>query len=150
MRRNRKTLTSYLSLRHLYQQMSKKTLYILQVMWPDMISQLLKILIIVLWKVWRLYSQCEPWWTETSRRCSVPVCNSFLYYVQYHLSENMQKVTDEHFSEHSWSSDHHIYGYSNWEDQSRTLANILINNYYCSASTPRLGKESKQKIIKLL
>ena len=46
-------------------------------------------------------------------------------------------------------ADHHIYGFSACEDFSRTLANILINNY-CSASTPRLGKESKQKIIKLL
>lgn len=45
-------------------------------------------------------------------------------------------------------ADHHIYGYSAREYHSRALANILINNY-CSASTPRLGKESKQKIIKL-
>ena len=46
-------------------------------------------------------------------------------------------------------ADHHIYGYSACEDHSRTLANILINNYYCSASTPRLEKGSNQKFIKL-
>ena len=54
----------------------------------------------------------------------------------------MQKVTDKDFSEHK--ADYHIHGYSACEDNSRRLANILFNNYR-SASTPKLGKESKQK-----